>query len=361
MFKNPHLRLLMKLVGMERIAPSHDETPESVWVIPGQVAAEALQNSLDLIKKAEFSPPTFDDGELAEDQLRRKSAARKRAVFDDDDDMSGLIDDGGVLFPAGTLEARKPDHERPKKGIRRRRRPDSDAEEPTEEQLDEKARARRQKELEKLRKIKSEMYVHASDDDTDDERDREFFESERRRQQTKDVTFGLSATPTLDTGKAMWEKILDVDDEDDDGDDQLASTQQEEKPKSRGHTASKKPRKRKSEPELESSDEEGEEPSARRLSKKRKPTKALVETDDEEPASSQTLGADGDADDTPLSSSPHPSAAKSDLAAVADKAHASPGDAIEVDDEDDDMPVAPPPKARVRVRAGFIVDSSDEE
>ncbi len=47
-----------------------------------------------------------------------------------------------VLFPVGKLAARKPDHddaERPEK-IRRRRRRGSN-EEPTEEELDEKARS----------------------------------------------------------------------------------------------------------------------------------------------------------------------------------------------------------------------------
>ncbi len=115
--------------------------------------------------------------------------------------------------------------------------------------------ARRQREREKARKIKSEMYVHASDDETDDERDRGFFESERRRQDVKNASFGLSKAPTLDTGKTLWDRILDGDSDD----DQLASTQQDQSTSKAG-----KPRKRKSELPLDSSD--GEERSTARSS-----------------------------------------------------------------------------------------------
>ena len=356
MFKNPHLRLLMKLVGMQRLAPSLDETPDSSWIIPGDVTADALRDNLDHISKAEFSPPVFEDGGLAEDQLRRKSAARKRVSYDDDDDMQDLIDEGEPLFPLGKLAARKPDHERPKKGVRRRQRRGSNEEEPTEEQLDEKARARRQKELERARKVKSEMYVHASDDETDDERDRSFFENERRRQDIKNTSFGLSKAPTLDTGKSAWERLVDGDSED----DQLVSTQKDvETP-----GASRASRKRKTGITLQSTDDE-EEPSAIRQSKKKKKPRNRVDesSDDDLEASSQSLDAAEkhdeamDTDDTPLSSSPR-AGEKSNTAEVAPEAVA--GATQNEDDDDEDMPMAAPVKAR-RVRAGFILDSSDEE
>lgn len=95
----------MRLAGFERLAPTLDETPESSWVVPTHLSSEQLQDSLDLINKAEFDPPTFEDGKLAQDQLRRKTAPRKKAVFDDDED--GIDDDDDILFPAGGPTNRK--------------------------------------------------------------------------------------------------------------------------------------------------------------------------------------------------------------------------------------------------------------
>ena len=88
MFKNPHLRLLMKLVGMERLAPTLDESLESGWIFPPGVTADTLKDSADLINKAEFSPPVFEENQSAADQLRRKPAPRRRAAFDDGEDLS---------------------------------------------------------------------------------------------------------------------------------------------------------------------------------------------------------------------------------------------------------------------------------
>ena len=366
MFKNPHLRLLMKLVGIERMAMLLDETPDSVWVVPGHVTAETLENNLDLIKKAEFSPPVFEGGKLAESQLRRKTAPRKRAAFDDDDDVNDMIDDGDALFPAGNLESRKPDYERPRKGIRRRQRRDSDLEEPTDEQLDEKARLRREKELEKQRKIKSEMYVHASDDETDDERDREFFENERRRQQAKDGNFGLS-TSAMDTGKTVWEKLLDGDSDE----DQLVSTQAtDEVPNTKTKAKPRSQKKRKSARDVHESDDDEEAPVTRRQPKKRKSAQTGTGSGADEPMSSQTLASGQDAsddemetDDTPSSSQPSPvvDGDAEDLASGTGKI-AGASTIVLTDDEveDDEVPAAAP-RARARVRAGFIVDSSDEE
>ena len=172
MFKNSHLRLLMKLVGIERLAPSLEETPESVWIVPGDLSADQLRESLDLIQQAEFSPPVFEDGELAENQLRRKSAAaprRKRANFDDDEDgdVNDFLADDEVLFPANEPEASRGGAKGAKKGRGRKRRDIEDGDEEEQDELSAaelkaRARARRQRELEKARRIKSELYVHES-------------------------------------------------------------------------------------------------------------------------------------------------------------------------------------------------------
>ncbi|KAK3308708.1 timeless protein-domain-containing protein [Chaetomium strumarium] len=384
MFKNPHLRLLMKLAGMERLAPTLDESPDSIWIIPPTVTADTLKETISFINQAEFTPPTFEDGELAEDQLRRKSAARKKRAAYDDDDINDLINDGsdeenGILFPAGGPTARKrtAEDEPSKKPTRRRRRDGSEEPAPlTDEQLEEKARARRKKELEKARRIKSEMYVDPRDDESDAEWDKEFFANELARQAAKDATFGLSSKPS-GVERSAWDELLGVgamssDDQDDDG-VAAVSTKRKEKQAKKDTT-----RKRKSDVALAESDEDEDEDGsssssdapATRPSKRRRPAqkRKVVEVSSDDDNDDENQDEDENMDtlestqssrdevvtnDTPLSSSPS-RAAKGISEMTVNEGDAS--------NEDEDMHVVKPvSRARPRARAGFIVDSSDEE
>ncbi|KAI1768097.1 timeless-domain-containing protein [Hypoxylon sp. FL1150] len=344
MFKNSHLRLLMKLVGFERLVPTMEETPESAWTIPSHLTGDQLQDSLDLIKKAEFNPPTFDDGKLAENQLRRKTAPRKKAVFDDDDD--GIVDgdeDDDILFPAGGPTARKVADEfldKPKKTRRRRRRRGSDAEEPTEEQLEEKARARKEREKAKAHRFKSELFVHASDDESDDdggERWAEFYANEERiRQRQNAAAKGATAVTTSAAPKPAEKRKAEAllsRDSDNDNDDDLIMPQD--------------------------SDDDEEDSSGR-------PKKSQGEDADEEDSDAP------DTVDTPLSSSPRAGSTSSAKRRRLSKEPSAPEEALSAsvdvdmknvdDDDDDDTPASKPaPRARARARAGFVVDSSDEE
>ncbi|KAK6079423.1 topoisomerase 1-associated factor 1 (timeless protein) [Seiridium cupressi] len=340
MFKNSHLRLLMKLVGMECLAPPLDQTPESAWSIPSSLTADQLKESLDLINKAEFDPPIFEDGQLAEDQLRRKTAPRaprKKAVFDDDDGVDN--DDDEVLFPAGGPTARKADHsdvDKPKK-IRRRIH---QAKELTEEEKNEKARNRREREKEKARRFKSEVYVHASDDETDEEYDREFFAKEARlRQKQKLAAKGATTTvlppsPNLPASKRKAAALLESDDDSDDEpgdkrkrkdtDDELVLTQ--------------------------------ESVSSRNLDRVLGDEEEDSDVSDDTPLSSSPRAsstASGKAKRRRLSREASPAQVEAELAAV---------DESMADAEDEDIPVSKPAaRRRPRAKAGFIIDSSDEE
>ncbi|KAK0742254.1 timeless protein-domain-containing protein [Apiosordaria backusii] len=377
MFKNPHLRLLMKLVGFERLAPTLDETPDSVWIVPGSLSAYDLKENLDMINKAEFEPPTFEAGELAEDQLRRKSAGtkatapRKRAAFDDGDDDDDLDDGEDPLFPVGGPTARKPTGERPKKKLRRKRTTlNSDGEEVEEvreiddEEAAERAKARKAKQLEKLRKIKSEMYVRASDDESDSEADREFFAKEEERRRRAKAAYGeptKTSEKPAGVEKSAWERLLDGDDDDEDDEDERVV--EKPKPKPKPKKAAKRGSKRKSDAaELEDEDEdvdmdrdEDEEntaddesegsssasskaaspPPVKRAAKKRKPSRKVIDDDGNEEMQSATQ--------------------------TSDKTVGEKDKGVDDEDDDEDMPVAAPVRARPRVRAGFIVDSSDDE
>ncbi|RFU73743.1 replication fork protection complex subunit tof1 swi1 [Trichoderma arundinaceum] len=176
-FKNSYLRLLLNLCGFQLFGPAAEETPESLWILPEDVTADSLKDALHYINQAEFSPPTFDDGQLAENQLKKKTQPRKKADFDDDEGDD--VDDEFLFEPGGpTVRKAIDESERPKK-TRKRRRRNSQVQELDDEELEEKARKRREREREKARKIKSAVYVKEGDDDFDEEEDVAFFARER--------------------------------------------------------------------------------------------------------------------------------------------------------------------------------------
>ncbi|RYP30752.1 hypothetical protein DL767_006095 [Monosporascus sp. MG133] len=381
MFKNSHLRLLMKVVGFERLEPTIEERPDATWVIPSNLSADKLQGSLDLINKAEFDPPTFKDGKLAEDQLRRKTAPRKKAVFDDDDDNNGGLpdDDDDILFPAGGPTTRRvlDDPDKPKKTRRRRRRRGSeDGEEgPTEEQLEEKARARREREREKARRFKSDVYVHASDDESDDEGGRwaEFYANEERiRQRQKAATLGPGITATVTKpeppASSLRRLALAAGEAPDEDDDEDAEGERRRKQK-----------KRKARAVLEDDDEDAEDDDGDAdMTSSSQESAAAANAEDSDEAEAVASGTD----DTPLSSSPHrtttgkaPSAKRRRLSGVREEpaannkdaddhamADAPDKDGADEEEEEEDVPPSKPvPRRRPRAKAGFIIDSSDEE
>ncbi|KAI2471924.1 timeless-domain-containing protein [Annulohypoxylon bovei var. microspora] len=332
MFKNSHLRLLMKLVGFERLVPNIDETPESAWIIPSHLTPDQLKESVDLINKAEFNPPTFEDGKLAEDQLRRKTAPRKKAVFDDDD---GIMDDEDeILFPAGGPTTRKVADEhldKPKK-TRRRRRKGSEAPELDEDELEEKERARREREKAKALRFKSELYVHASDDESDDEdgaKWAEFYANEERIRQRQQkhaaqsgafgITTSAAAVEPVKAKIAEKRKARVLVESDSDNDDDLVFSKE--------------------------SDDDDDDVSSHSRVKGAK--------DDEDEGEDAT-------DDTPLSSPRvgEASAKRRRLSKEPSVAIAEEED-VDMEDADDDEPASKAPTRRRR--AGFVVDSSDEE
>ena len=329
MFKNGHLRLLMALLGFQRI--SEEDDPEGSWIIPSSLSADQLKQALDLVKKFEFSPPVFDDGQEAGDFIRRKSAgstSRRKAVYDDEDDGIDNDTEEELLFePGGPTAMKKSDAlEALKKNRRRRRKEgseDAEASRLTDEQLKARAEAKRQKELEKNRKIKSELYVHDSDEEDNEDRDRLFFEQEEKLREKSKI--------------AIMKELLGVG-----------------KDKESGPTAPSRSKKRQwNAITIDSEDDEvGRSSSAAR-------DNVLEESDEGESAT-----------DTPMSSPHHRSSQpkrrkvsseepESDSHSPAGEI-AKNGSAMAAGDTDDEDVAAMRP-ARQRVRAGFIVDSSDEE
>ena len=186
-----------------------------------------IRDSIHFINQAEFSPPTFEEGVLAENQLKKKIVPRKKAAFDDDeDDGLGSNLDDDMLFPAGGPTARRVADEvkKSKKKLQRSRRANSQEDEVDDAELAEKARKRRERELEKARRVKSALYVREGDDEFDSEEDEEFFAREREiAARAKQAAESAGpANPIYDANKKRKsEALLDISsdmDEDEDGD-----------------------------------------------------------------------------------------------------------------------------------------------
>ena len=419
-FKNPRLRLLMKAVGFERLSPSLDEEIGSTWIIPPRHPAEDLAEYKDLVNKAEFSPPTFEDGGTAEDQVRRKTAPRKKAAYDDDDadDIDDILDDGDEpLFPPNLRMSKPagPGHEKPGKKRRLRRGKgngsgdddDDDEDLPTEEEEEiraDKARKRRKRDLEKQRRIKSALYVSPSDDESDAEADAIFFAREEAIRQRVNQALADAPTDALQLQEThappkaieetMRRLMADSDDEIMGSNDDDAEDSDEASSRPNLKTSSARPRKRKSdaldEPDdVEDSDQLSSSPPNKKRSGKAKKTMGgfLADSSDEDddmddagpssPAHDSVGndeeedeaedGSDGDqmeTDDTPLSSNPKSldkdEATAQQRSPLGEKAANTVAAQNNTDDEDeDDVPVAS--KRRSRVKSGFMMDSSDEE
>lgn len=381
----------MQVLGFERLSSALDEEIGTDWIIPSRHFAEDLAEYKTLIDKAEFNPPAFDDGETAEDQVRRKTAPRKKAVYDDDnDDINDLLDDGDeALFPANLKPSKLvgPGHDRPTKKRRLRRKADSgdDGDLPTDEEDEiraDKAQRRRKCDLEKQRKIKSALYVNPSDDESDAEADADFFAREEAiRQRVKEaLQFAPTDASQLQEAEVTPQGIADTikrlmgDSDAEDGESDAGSPQE-----SQGSSGS---RKRKSDA-LGDNEQTSPSESRRRVVKPKKTRGGFLadssdeddDMNDAEPslpagrasAAGEQEEDDSDSDqmetdDTPLSSNPKElskEAATHQRSPLKEKAANILANQESDDGEDDDVPVVT--KRRTRVRGGFAVDSSDEE
>ncbi|RYN23319.1 Topoisomerase 1-associated factor 1 [Alternaria tenuissima] len=333
MFKDNKLRLLMNLVGFERLGEHHD--PDAAWIIPSSLTSTQLQEAIDLIRKFEFDPPTYEDGKAPEDLLRSKAAAARRstrrAEFDDDSDGidRDLEEEDHGEYAKGGPTTRDADTDVPRKTLKRRRRQKTPVELDEEEQ-DRRAEARRKKEIEGKAKALSKMYVYDSgDEDWDAEEHAAFFareeaiREENRKVLKKSLVLG-TVEPAVSVGK-----------------------------KRKADATVKKSKRSKKKALFEDSDDDMEDAES---------TQAASVTEDNEdededgegttdtPLSSQNANAMTAESDTDTPRKPASSSAKAVDTAMAD---------ADTDDDEDDAPVARRAAPR-NTRAGFVIDSDSE-
>ncbi|CAJ0553601.1 Ff.00g121130.m01.CDS01 [Fusarium sp. VM40] len=331
MFKNSHMRLLMNLAGLNLLGPASEETPESAWIIPADVTADSLKDAIHYINQAEFSPPTFDEGVLAEHQLKRKVAPRKRAAFDDDEE--GENDD--AMFEALGPTVRKAiDDDRPKK-LPKKRKPRKEL---TEEEREQKRIERREREYKKEKIYKSQARVRREDDETDEEYDAIFYARELASKEQNDQIYMAATRPGL---VSVAKK----------------STKKPAKKNAKTATESESSEEDEDEDESEEEEEVGEEEEEEEADSDndgmafiRNAMNNTLE-EEEETEEAQPDGSDGESRKRRRISVEKTQPGKDEEMSGIDK---------EGEDDEDDMPVAAAAR-RPRVRGGFVISEDEDE
>ncbi|KAK2739274.1 Topoisomerase 1-associated factor 1 [Myotisia sp. PD_48] len=227
MFKNGRLRLLFKLAGFELTG---EDVPGAAWSIPGSLSSATLQETANLIRKHCDNPTEDIDGVDPDKLLRRKPAGdratsypeeRGNVAFGSDSEGDDAAFDG-QLFPPNP-RSKSNALQKLKQRRRKKKGGEGDEEENVvdEDILQARRLAREQNARARQQKIKSNLYINVSDDESDEEADREFFarEEERRNAQARRVRAALGETQNT-SKKRKQASILGSDDGDDDeGDD----------------------------------------------------------------------------------------------------------------------------------------------
>jgi replication fork protection complex subunit Tof1/Swi1 len=341
MFSNAKLRLLMESVGLERLG--QEDVRGAQWVIPATMSSTDLNEAISTINKAVINPMPEGSTEDPRQLLRRKetSSARESLAQDTLDVNFGSDSEGedipeGPLFPPNPRSKSNALDELKKKRKKKARNTDDAEKEPLDDAiLEERRQARLANSLARQRKIKSDLFIHASDDETDEEADREFFrlEEERRKEQARNVE---KAILFGDTEQAQ---------SDSKGKGKKASVR---KRKSDTTATESKRRRRGSGSAGSGSGEEDDDDDI-----------LMADPDDLSPLSQQEVSTSRGAqeDDTPLTSSEDEMDFDDDLVFNRDRP-SKPADSVQpVDSDEEETLVAPSSR---RMRGGFVIESDSE-
>jgi replication fork protection complex subunit Tof1/Swi1 len=187
------MRLLMKTVGLERLGS--EDVMGGSWFIPSSLDSATLGDIKSIIDKGLENPVTEIDGLDPREQLRRKPTAEPRETFQTTLDVNfGSESEGedaipdGPLFPPNPRSKSQNALEELKEKRRKRSKSDKDKEkDPLDDSIiEERRRNREENARARQAKIKSDLFVHDSDDESDEEADRAFFEREEAGRKDQD-------------------------------------------------------------------------------------------------------------------------------------------------------------------------------
>jgi replication fork protection complex subunit Tof1/Swi1 len=201
MFSNARLRLLMNIVGFERLGV--EDVLGASWIIPSSLKADDLRESISEILKALQTPFSGDGDDDPRKHLQKKDRGTGRGEM-----LQGTIDvnfgsesegedvPDGPLFPAN-LRSKASALDELKKKRKKKSKPNAERDPLDDETLEMRRDARLANALSRQAKIKSDLFIHASDEESDEEADKEFFrlEEERRKKQASEVKKALLSGP----------------------------------------------------------------------------------------------------------------------------------------------------------------------
>ena len=202
MFKDGTLRLLLTLLGAQRQQgePLTDETVDTKWILPGaSLSLQTLAENLAHLQAAANDPPAFDAR-----LIKRKLPPRRKR-----DALSSDSEGGGEdrFEPGGPTDIHGPQNRTSGSPGRRRKRVKATGE---IEMADDK-KSRKKKDAPQIR---SEKFVTISDDESDSEAERAFFEKERALRQLVSRSVGEDPPMLMGVGRRV---IIDSDSSSDDG------------------------------------------------------------------------------------------------------------------------------------------------
>ncbi|KAF4158888.1 hypothetical protein CNMCM6069_003127 [Aspergillus lentulus] len=353
MFSNAKLRLLMTLVRFERLGM--EDVPGASWIVPSSLNSQDLRHTRSIIEQCLTEPVSENSDRDLSQLIRRKSGNNNRR---DRDEQTADVDFGsdsegddnvpdGPLFPPNPRSRANALEQLKKQRKKRRKQVGEEEEEPDEEGLEERRRARLENALARQAKIKSDLYIHASDEETDEEADQEFFrlEEQRRKEQAERIRKALLHGVVEEVSENSWKK------------GSRRKRQSDQHAASTTDSQSKRQRRQQRTEGLDDDDD-----------------LVMTGTDARSPDSlgqgSPSLQGGDDVKDTPVTSEENELEFDDDLAFSRNRngdkvlsaenhdSDAEPPAPDTIDEDDEAAPVAAPP--RRRMRAGFVIESDSE-
>lgn len=340
MFSNAKLRLLMTVVGFERLGV--EDVLGASWVVPASLKSDDLRETVSEILKALQNPFSGDVNDDPRKQIQPKHRGSGRGSttqgtldvnFGSESEGEDIPD--GPLFPAN-LRSKSSALDDLKKKRKKKQKATTETEPLDEETLEARRDARLSNALSRQAKIKSDLFIHASDEESDAEADKEFFrlEEERRIQQAKEIKKALLTGPVQPPRKGRGKKSAARKRTSDTGTSAAAKSKRQRRDS--GSAASEA-----------GSDADGDILMA----------ELDVQSSHSQQGISTSHGA-GEDEDTRPTPSDDDLAFDDDFAFTRD--HPSKPQATEPDSVDDDVEDEPVVLARRRMRGGFVIESDSE-
>ncbi|KAJ5170525.1 Timeless protein [Penicillium coprophilum] len=339
MFSNARLRLLMTVVGFERLGV--EDVLGASWVIPASLKSDDLRETISEILKAlqnSFSGDNDDPRKHIRPKNRGSGYGNIQGTLDVNfgSESEGEDIPDGPLFPANLRSKSSALDDLKKKRQKKQTKANPEKEPLDDEILEARREARLSNALSRQARIKSDLFIHASDEETDEEADKEFFrlEEERRIKQAKEVK------------KALLTGSVDVASK---GKGKKKSATRKRTSDTGISAAAKSKRQRRGSSSAGSgaeSDADGDI--------------LMAELDAQSSHSQREISVShgaGEDEDTPLTSGEDDLAFDDDFAFARDRPSKLQATAPEAIDDEEDVPVAP---VRRRMRGGFVIESDSE-